>query len=50
MTRDEWIQYGVVKGWCLPERCLTHDGTDMTLDEIEYDDSCIFFLQLRDDE
>jgi len=52
MTREEWIAYGVTKGWCLPERCLTHDGTDMTREEqIELDeglDNCIPILRLYD--
>lgn len=50
MTRDEWIKVGVEQGWCLETRCLYHDGTEPTLDEVTDDDPCVLFLQLTDDD
>ena len=50
MTRDEWIAIGVQQKWCLDTRCLYHDGTEPTLDELTDDDPCVLFLQLIDND
>lgn len=30
MTQAEWIEFGIVKGWCSETFCVTHDGIVMT--------------------
>jgi hypothetical protein len=35
MTVDEWIEFGVWKGWCSKPACATHDGIPRTALEEE---------------
>ena len=30
---DEWMTYGIKKGWCGPPVCYTHDGLPMSEQE-----------------
>jgi hypothetical protein len=48
MTRQEWIEHGIKQGYCLPIRCLYHDGTEETPEQLESDDPCVMILQLTD--
>lgn len=47
---DEWIVYGMEKGWCSPPLCETHDGLPMTQEEErgweEGGDPCIHAIRL----
>ena len=39
LTFDEWMAYGVEKGWCGPPVCYTHDGLPMSEHEMQgFDD------------
>lgn len=50
---DEWIAYGMTKGWCGPPVCETHDGTPTSDAEIaefeEGHDPCIHIVRLYED-
>lgn len=52
MTREEWLEYGLVHSWIGPPVCFTHDGLPMTEDEDEefqeYD-PCIFIHRVYED-
>jgi len=47
MNFDEWIAFGIEKGWCGPPVCYTHDGLPMsTSEEEEFNegDPCILLI------
>lgn len=46
---DKWIKKGILKGWCGPPVCHTHDGlpiSDIESDEMEFEDICIHVIRL----
>jgi len=49
---DEWMSYGVNKGWCGPPVCTTHDGLPMSEQEDtefkEGQDPCIHVVRMYD--
>jgi hypothetical protein len=53
MGYDDWIRYGLERGFCGPPVCETHDGLPMTAQEEEdfYDgsDPCIPIVRLMED-
>jgi len=50
---DEWIAYGIKKGWCGPPVCSTHDGLPMSEQEDtefgEGQDPCVHIVRMYDD-
>jgi len=50
---DEWMSYGIKKGWCGPPVCSTHDGLPMSEQEDaefgEGQDPCIHVVRMYDD-
>jgi hypothetical protein len=50
---DEWMSYGIKKGWCGPPVCSTHDGLPMSEQEdVEFgegQDPCIHVVRMYDD-
>lgn len=53
VTFDEWITYGIEKGWCGPPVCYTHDGLPMSEQEFaEFDegqDPCTHIVRMYED-
>jgi hypothetical protein len=53
ITFDEWISYGIEKGWCGPPVCYTHDGLPMSEQEYaEFDegqDPCTHVVRMYED-
>jgi hypothetical protein len=53
ITFDEWIAYGLEKGWCGPPVCYTHDGLPMSENEMqEFDDGtdpCMHIVRMYED-
>ena len=53
LTFDEWITYGIEKGWCGPPVCYTHDGLPMSEQEYaEFDegqDPCTHVVRMYED-
>jgi hypothetical protein len=53
VTFDEWISYGIEKGWCGPPVCYTHDGLPMSEQEYsEFDegqDPCTHVVRMYED-
>jgi hypothetical protein len=53
LTFDEWITYGIKKGWCGPPVCYTHDGLPMSEQEYaEFDegqDPCTHVVRMYED-
>jgi hypothetical protein len=53
VTFDEWISYGIEKGWCGPPVCFTHDGLPMSDQEYaEFDegqDPCSHIVRMYED-
>jgi hypothetical protein len=53
LTFDEWISYGIEKGWCGPPVCYTHDGLPMSDQEYaEFDegqDPCSHIVRMYED-
>jgi hypothetical protein len=53
LTFDEWISYGIEKGWCGPPVCYTHDGLPMSEQEYaEFDegqDPCSHIVRMYED-
>jgi hypothetical protein len=48
LTFDEWISYGLEKGWCGPPVCYTHDGLPMSEHEMQgFDDGEDPCMKLR---
>jgi hypothetical protein len=54
MTFDEWMKFGIEKGWAGPPVCSTHDGIPESEDEenmwSEGEDPCIHIVRLYADE
>ncbi len=50
---DDWMTYGIEKGWCGPPVCYTHDGLPMSEQEyMEFDegqDPCTHVVRMYDD-
>ena len=53
LTFDEWIAYGLEKGWCGPPVCYTHDGLPMSENEMQgFDDGqdpCMHVVRMYED-
>ncbi len=53
LTFQEWMTYGIKKGWCGPPVCYTHDGLPMSEQEYaEFDegqDPCTHVVRLYED-
>ena len=53
LTFDEWIAYGLEKGWCGPPVCYTHDGLPMSEHEMQgFDDGqdpCMHVVRMYED-
>jgi len=53
LTFDEWMAYGLEKGWCGPPVCYTHDGLPMSENEMqEFDDGtdpCMHIVRMYED-
>jgi hypothetical protein len=53
LSFDEWIKFGIEKGWCGPPVCYTHDGLPMTEEEFSTDDIdgyCIHIVRMYEDD
>lgn len=49
MEFEEWLAYGIEKGWTSPAVCSTHDGIPSTHEEdeeFENGDPCLHILRL----
>ena len=50
LTYDEWMAFGIEKGWCGPPVCYTHDGLPMSEQEdVEFgegQDPCIHIVRM----
>lgn len=50
---DEWMGYGISKGWCGPPVCSTHDGIPSSIEEDEMwnegGDPCIHIVRMYED-
>lgn len=49
---DEWMAYGLARGWAGPPVCSTHDGiptSEAEDDEFEEGDPCIHVIRLYED-
>lgn len=49
---EDWMAYGITKGWCGPPVCYTHDGLPMTEEEFSTDDLdgfCIHIVRMYED-
>ena len=50
----DWMQQGIVNGWCGAPVCATHDGLpttageDTIIDDIGYDNICIMISRIYD--
>ena len=53
LTFEDWMTYGIQKGWCGPPVCYTHDGLPMSEQEYaEFDegqDPCTHVVRMYDD-
>ena len=53
MTFEEWVRYGLEKGYCGPPVCETHDGLPVSPQEESdfYDGEapCILILRITED-
>lgn len=51
---EEWMRYGISKGWCGAPVCYTHDGMPMSLDEDDQfgdgGDPCIHIVRMYENE
>lgn len=52
---DEWLAFGIEKGWITKPFCNTHDGYQYLTDEQERDfdlggDPCVSVIQLKANE
>lgn len=53
LSFDEWMSYGIDKGWCGPPVCYVHDGLPFMDSEFELDDldsTCIHIVRMYEDE
>lgn len=50
MDYVEWINYGMKEGWISHIHCYTHDGPDMTEEEVDAwdrgEDPCIAMVRI----
>lgn len=50
MNLGEWLRHGIDAGYCTNPSCNTHDGPEMTEDELEqFDDGydpCVHIVRL----
>jgi hypothetical protein len=53
LSYDEWMTYGIKKGWCGPPVCYTHDGLPMSEQEdVEFgegQDPCVHIVRMYED-
>jgi len=53
LTFEDWMTYGIEKGWCGPPVCYTHDGLPMSEQEYaEFDegqDPCTHVVRMYED-
>lgn len=53
LTYDDWMAYGIKKGWCGPPVCYTHDGLPMSEQEMQdFDDGtdpCMHIVRMYED-
>ena len=53
LTFDEWMAYGIEKGWCGPPVCYTHDGLPMSEHEMhgfdDGEDPCMHVVRMYED-
>jgi hypothetical protein len=53
LAYEEWMTYGIKKGWCGPPVCYTHDGLPMSEQEdLEFgegQDPCIHIVRMYED-
>ena len=53
LTFNEWMAYGIEKGWCGPPVCYTHDGLPMSEHEMQgFDDGedpCMHVVRMYED-
>jgi hypothetical protein len=51
---EEWVQIGIVKGWCGPPVCEPHDGLPTSEAEddqmMEGEDPCLHIIRLYPDD
>ena len=51
---DQWMAYGISKGWCGPPVCYVHDGLPTTPQEddewIEGNDPCMHIVRMYEDD
>lgn len=51
---DEWMEFGMRKGWCGPPVCSTHDGVPMSEEEeaewSEGHDPCAHIVRMYQDD
>lgn len=49
LSYDEWMEFGLINGWCGPPVCYTHDGLPLSVDEDEEfseGDPCIHIIRM----
>jgi hypothetical protein len=53
ITFDEWLQRGLLSGFCGPAVCYPHDGLPLSEQEDQFymdgDDPCIHIIRLYED-
>ena len=43
---DDWMAYGIQKGWCGPPVCYVHDGLPFTDEEFEMEGNYRYFNKI----
>lgn len=46
---DDWMSYGIKKGWCGPPVCYTHDGLPLSEAEYDLEDECLHVIRMYED-
>ena len=46
---DEWVSFGIKKGWCGPPVCYTHDGLSLLEAEYDLEDECLHVIRMYED-
>jgi hypothetical protein len=46
---DDWMSYGIKKGWCGPPVCYTHDGLPLSEEEYDLEDECLHVVRMYED-
>ena len=46
---DDWMSYGIKKGWCGPPVCYTHDGLPLSEEEYDLEDECLHVIRMYED-